>query len=139
MDWMDRIIDESRRLPKVVDPGTHAALDYLTVSAFLLMSGLFWGRHRRAAATALINAGMVLGVSMLTNYPGGLKKISLRAHAKADIMQMLAAAGLPSTMGFGNSGAALPFRLQALNEALVISVTDFDNQGTRQERLRRAA
>jgi hypothetical protein len=128
MDILDRVLDVSRKMPKVIDPGTHAALDYLTTSAFLLMAGYFWDRHRRASAAALINAGMVLGLSMLTDYPGGLKRISFRTHGKGDVLQMLTAAGLPGMMGFGNEAAALPFRLQALNEAVVIGTTDFDAQ-----------
>ncbi|MGZ5228154.1 MAG: hypothetical protein ACXWCS_28695 [Burkholderiales bacterium] len=128
MSLLDRILDQTQRLPKPVDPATHAALDYLTVSYFFVMAGLFWGRNNRAAATALINGSMVLGLSMLTDYPGGLKKISFRDHGKGDIMQALTAAGLPAVLGFGDEAAALPFRLQALNEALVIGVTDFDSQ-----------
>ena len=127
MSFLDRILDQTQRLPKSVDPATHSVLDYLTTSYFFVMAGLFWGRNNRAAAAALINGGMVLGLSMLTDYPGGLKKISFRDHGKGDIMQALTAAGLPTVLGFGNEAAALPFRLQALNEALVIGVTDFDS------------
>jgi len=130
MDILERILDESERMPKVIDPPTHAALDYLTTSAFLVMAGLFWKSHKRASVAAMVNAGMVLGMSMLTDYPGGLKKISFRQHGKGDVLQMLTAAGIPNLLGFGNSGAALPFRLQALNEALVISTTDFNAQSS---------
>jgi hypothetical protein len=139
MDMLDRVLDKTQRMPKVVDPATHSVLDYLTVSAFMLMAGYFWGRNNRAAATALINGGMVLGLSMLTDYPGGLKKISFRNHGKGDVLQMLTAAGLPSMLGFGNTSAALPFRLQALNEAMVISVTDFDAQMASEEEAVEAA
>jgi len=128
MSFLDRILDRTQRLPKAVDPATHSVLDYLTVSYFLVTAGLFWGKNNRATAAALINGGMVLGLSMLTDYPGGLKKISFRDHGKGDIMQALTAAGLPTVLGFGNEAAALPFRLQALNEAIVIGVTDFDSE-----------
>jgi hypothetical protein len=128
MAILDGVLDQTQRLPKFVDAKTHSVLDYLTISAFFVMAGLFWRRHPRAAATALINGGMVLGLSMLTDYPGGLKKISFRDHGKGDILQMLTAAGLPSMLGFGNEAAALPFRLQALNEAMVVGITDFDSQ-----------
>jgi len=70
---------------------------------------------------------MVLGLSMLTDYPGGLKKISFRDHGKGDVMQALAAATLPGILGFGDKAAALPFRVQALNEAVVVAATDFDS------------
>jgi hypothetical protein len=135
MSFLDRILDRTQRVPKVVDPATHSVLDYLTISFFFVTAGLFWGRDNRAAAAALINGGMVFGLSMLTDYPGGLKKISFRDHGKGDIMQALTAAGLPSVLGFGSEAAALPFRLQALNEALVISVTDFDSERAHEQAL----
>jgi hypothetical protein len=128
MDILDRILDRTQRLPKAIDPATHAALDYLTVSYFMLLAGFFWKRNRRAATGALINGGMVLGLSMLTDYPGGLKKISFRNHGKGDILQMLTAGGIPNLLGFSNESAALPFRLQALNEAAVIAETNFDSE-----------
>ena len=127
MSFLDRILDRTQRLPKAVDPATHCVLDYLTISYFFITAGLFWGRNNRAAAAALINGGMVLGLSMLTDYPGGLKKISFRDHGKGDIMQAATAAALPTLLGFGDEAAALPFRMQALNEAVVIGATDFDS------------
>jgi hypothetical protein len=139
MDILDRVLDQTQRLPKTIDPATHSVLDYLTVSYFMLLAGMYWGRNKRAAVGALINGGMVLGLSMLTDYPGGLKKISFRDHGKGDILQMLTAAGIPNVLGFGNEAAALPFRLQALNEAIVISATDFDSETARAEEYIEAA
>jgi hypothetical protein len=98
MDILDRVLDQTQKLRKTIDPGTHAVLDYLTVSYFMVLAGVFWGRNNRAAAGALINGGMVLGLSMLTDYPGGLKKLSFRTHGKGDIMQALTAAGIPNVL-----------------------------------------
>lgn len=139
MNILDRIMDAVDRAPKRIDPATHAALDYLVTSYFLVLGGLFWGRNNRAAASALINGFMVLGVSMFTDYPGGLKKLGFRSHGKADLLQALTAAGLPNMLGFGNRFAALPFRLQALNEVLVIAATDFEKKGKAERRLKRVA
>ena len=139
MDFLDRILNRTQRLPKAIAPATHSVLDYLTVSYFMLLAGMFWGRNRRAAAAALINGGMVLGLSMLTDYPGGLKKLSFRTHGKGDIMQALTAAGIPDVLGFGGEAAALPFRLQALNEAMVIAATDFDSERARAQEYIEAA
>jgi len=135
MSFLDRILDRTQRLPKVVDPATHSVLDYLTTSYFFVLAGIYWGRNNRAAAAALINGGMVLGLSMLTDYPGGLKKIPFREHGKGDIMQAITAAGAPSLFGFGDEPAALPFRLQALDEAIVIGITDFDSDLAHQQAL----
>jgi hypothetical protein len=139
MDILDRVLEQAQRLPKAVDPATHAVLDYLTVSYFMLLAGMFWGRNRRAAAAALFNGGMVLGLSMLTDYPGGLKKLSFRDHGKGDILQMITAAGIPNLLGFSNEAAAFPFRLQALNEAALIAATDFDSEQARAQEYIEAA
>jgi hypothetical protein len=135
MNILDRILDRTQRFPKFVDPPTHAVLDYLTVSYFMVVAGALWGRHRRASVSALINGGMVLGMSLLTDYPGGLKKISFRTHGKGDIVQMMMAGGLPVVLGFAGSSAASPLFLQAVDELGVISVTDFDaRQDSRRDR-----
>ena len=33
------------------------------------------GRHRRAAALAFANGALVLGLSLLTDYPGGIRRL----------------------------------------------------------------
>jgi hypothetical protein len=92
------------------------------------VAGYFWGRHRRATATALINAGAVLGVSMFTDYPGALRRIiPFEDHGKADVGQALLATGLPVAMGFSGEAASTPFQLQSINEFAVISTTDWQS------------
>lgn len=127
----NRLFQWTRNVPKVFDPKTHAVLDHLTTGTFFLMGAAYWGRHRRASAVALINGFFVLGLTLLTDYDGdGKRPISFRQHGELDVVQAAMAAGLPTVMGFGNSWAALPFRLQAGNEMMVVSVTDFERQGT---------
>jgi hypothetical protein len=123
---LDRIL-HSRALPKVIDGNTHALLDALTVSGFFMLAGLFWGTHKRAAATAVVNGLAVMGVSMFTDYPGGQRgPISFEDHGKADIMQAGMAAGLPTLLGYGSEPSAIPFRMQAIVESLVIGMTDWE-------------
>jgi hypothetical protein len=125
---LQEILDRIQSLPlrKTINPKTHAVLDYLTTSAFLLMGSYFWGRNRRAAATALTNGFMVLGLSLLTDYDGdGRRPIDFQTHGQMDIVQAVLAGGMPAVLGFGDETAALPFRLQALNEFMVVGLTDF--------------
>lgn len=130
----------TRNVEKIFDPKTHAVLDYLTTSAFLLMGASFWGRHKRATAVALINGFGVLALALLTDYDGdGRRPISFVTHGKIDLAQAASAAFLPTIMGFGDTPATIPFRLQALNELLVVSVTDFERRGTIQDRRVRPA
>jgi hypothetical protein len=139
MNILDRILNRTQKFPKFLDPPTHAALDYFTTAYFMIVAGAVWGRHRRAAAAALINGCMVLGMSIMTDYPGGLKRISFRTHGKGDVLQMMLAAGLPVVLGFAGSGAATPLFLQAMDEFGVISITDFDAREERSGRKYRAA
>ncbi len=122
----------SPKKPKIVDPKTHAVLDYLTISAFMLLGSVFWKRKKRAAALALANGFMVLGVSMFTDYPGSLRRaIRFVDHGKLDCAQAALAAIGPTLLGFGG-GAAVPFRLQAMNEAMVIGITDWGRERGRE-------
>jgi hypothetical protein len=128
-------------MPRIIDRRTHAALDYLTTSYFLILAAYYWDSNKRAAATALINAGAVLGVSMFTDYPGALvRKIPFETHGKIDMMQASMAAGLPVLLGFGTDAAAVPFEFQALDEAAIILATDWGSKEELGEReLRRAS
>jgi hypothetical protein len=127
--------------PRIIDRRTHAVLDYLTTSYFMILAAYFWDSNKRAAATALINGGAVLGASMFTDYPGALvRKIPFETHGKIDMMQATMAAVLPSMLGFGGEAAAMPFRMQALNEVAVVMATDWhDQEAIREESLREAS
>lgn len=139
-DWFTKFDEQSASiLPKPIDPDTHAVLDYLTVSVFLIFGGAVMGRNKRAGVAALINGFMVLGVSMFTDYSGAAKKlIPFETHGKLDVVQMSMAATMPPLLGFGDTKAAGFFRGQALNEAMVISLTDWSRR-TQRSRTRRAA
>ena len=123
-----RFLLHSNRDTRIIDQRTHAVLDYLTTGYFFCLAAYFWGRHRRAAVVALINGMEVLGLSLFTDYPGGVKRvIPFEVHGKIDLMQASTAAGLPVLLGFSGDSQALPFHLQAANELLVVSLTDWDS------------
>src|SRR4051794_19539267 len=126
--------------PRVIDRRTHAVLDYLTTGYFMILAAYFWDSNKRAAATALINGGAVLGVSMFTDYPGALsRKIPFETHGKIDMMQAGMAAGLPLLLGFSTSAAALPFKAQAMNEVAVVMATDWESREQDEQLLREAS
>lgn len=134
MNWlMDKLL-YGKKLPRVIDPKTHKSLDFLTTAAFFMIAGGFWGKHKRATATALINGGAVLAATLLTDYDGdGKRPISFPDHGKIDIAQASMASGLPVVMGFANSAAAMVFEAQAMVETLVISSTDWEATGRGEE------
>lgn len=126
------IANAVERFPKVIHPRTHAALDYFTAAAFFIAAGLFWRGNRRAAASALINGKMVLGMSLLTDYDGdGHRPISFPTHGKLDVVQAGLAATLPSILGFSHKPGSLFFRMQSMNELMVVALTDWESKTRR--------
>jgi hypothetical protein len=61
----------SRVVPAVISPAQHAVLDYAVAGTFLAVGFAFLPRHRPAATLAFVNGAMVLGMSLLTDYPAG--------------------------------------------------------------------
>lgn len=111
----------------VISPAQHAVLDYGVAGTFFAMGLSMLPRHRRAAALAFLNGGMVLGMSLLTDYPGGVwRKISFKGHRTGDILQAALAGLGPVLFGFANDPEATYFYGQALSEAGVIAATDWN-------------
>ena len=112
---------------KFISPAQHAMLDYGVAAAFFGMAAYFAPRHGRAAALACLNGAMVLGMSLLTDYPGGVTPaLSFQAHRTGDILQAGLAAAGPALFGFATDPEATYFYGQALSEAGVIAATDWD-------------
>src|SRR5215216_1605535 len=108
---------EIAAVPKVIDPAMHAVLDYGVAATFFALGARMWGRHRPAATLAFANGAMVLGMSLLTDYPGGVwRKISFPMHGAMDIVQAAVACFGPVVMGFADDPAARAFYGQALSE-----------------------
>jgi len=132
--------DAFRKMPKFISPQAHAWLDAATTAYFVVLGFWFAGRRKKGAATAaLVNAGMVAGVSVLTDYEGtGKKPISFKMHGTLDAVQATTAALAPVLHGFEGTPEAKYFYLQAVNETTVIAGTDWD-AGMPTARRRKAA
>jgi hypothetical protein len=114
-------------MPKYIDPRTHAVLDYLTAGGFLALGVSMLGQHSRASALAFANGAAVLGVALMTDYPGGVfRKISFQTHGLVDAIQAAMTATGPMLLGFAGDAEAQPFHAQAVIEAGVIGATDWD-------------
>jgi hypothetical protein len=84
-------------------------------------------RHRAAASLAFANGAMVAGMSILTDYPGGVvRMLPFRGHRTGDILQAALAGLGPALFGFGGDEAAQFFYAQAASEVGVITATDWD-------------
>ena len=124
-------INEMIPVPKTISPAKHAMIDYGVAATFLSLGFKFKGRNNAAAALAFINGGMVLGVSMMTDYPGGIwKKISFQTHGVLDMVQAALAGFGPLLFGFAGGGDAKPFYAQASSEVGVIATTDWNGTQT---------
>jgi hypothetical protein len=111
----------------LISPAQHAVLDYGVAATFFGLAATLASRHRKASTLAAINGAMVLGMSLLTDYPGGLfRKISFKGHRTGDIVQAALAGLGPVLFGFARDPEAKYFYGQALSEAGVIATTDWD-------------
>ena len=118
---------QTRSIPAVISPAQHAVLDYGVAATFIGMGLALANRHRPAATLAFLNGAMVLGMSMLTDYPGGLyRKLSFKGHRTGDIVQAALAAVGPALFGFATEPEAKYFYGQAVSEAGVIAATDWN-------------
>ena len=125
-------LTSQRTHAKPISPGRHAILDYGVAAAFIAYGLSTMSRHRKAAGLAFLNGGMVLGMSMLTDYPGGvIRKLSFRGHRRGDIMQAALAGLGPLLFGFSRDPEAKFFYKQAMSEVGVIAATDWDAPSTR--------
>jgi len=112
---------------RFITPAAHAMLDYSVASVYFAVGASLVSRHRRAATLAFLNAAMVLGMSMMTDYPGGVwRRLSFKGHRNGDVGQALLAGLGPILMGFAGDREASFFYGQAASEVGVIAATDWD-------------
>jgi hypothetical protein len=138
---IEKTVDVFERAPKPISPHVHRWLDVAVTSAFAIMGGIFLSRgNGRAATGAFVNAGMVAGVSMFTDYDGdGRKPISFKTHGFLDLVQAATAATSPLTFGFAGDPESAFFYSQAGSEVGVVAMTDWNAADRSARRLEFAA
>lgn len=126
------------RMPKMISPKAHAALDYAIAGSFVLMGALFWKRNRRAALGSLLCGGATAAVNLLTDYPGGARKlIPFAMHAQIDTGLIAMTAAMPRLMDIEDEREAKFFSRQALAKTAISALTDFDQPNGRKSRHKR--
>lgn len=119
-------------VPKVIDPATHAILDYVTAGGFVALGFALLRRNPRAAGLAFFNGAAVLGLSLVTDYPGGVwRKVSFATHGAIDAVQAAGTAAGPALLGFAGSPEAQFFHAQAALEGGIIAATDWNSEEAR--------
>ena len=126
-------ITDQIAISKTISPAQHAVLDYGVAATFFALGMRFRNRNRAASALAFINGGMVLGMSMLTSYPGGVwPTISFKTHGTMDVVQAGLAGFGPLLFGFADEPEAKAFYAQAASEVGVIANTDWNADAARE-------
>jgi hypothetical protein len=122
------IPDAFEQAPKFISPTVHKWLDVAVTGYFIGLGTWCAMRGKGGAATAaFVNAGMVAGVSLMTDYQGtGNKPISFKLHGTLDAMQAATAALGPVLHGFADEPVSAFFYGQAANEVAVIAATNWD-------------
>ena len=115
------------RMPKKISPRLHAVLDYAVAGSFLLAGALFWKRNRRAALGSLLCGGATAAVSLLTDYPGGVRKvIPYSMHGQIDTGLVAMTAAMPRLVNIEGDREAKFFSRQAVAKTAITAMTDFD-------------
>lgn len=136
MPLLNRAIQVATKpFPKVISPKTHAILDYMTVGSFVVTAAWFWSRSKRAAIAALISGGAELAVSLLTDYPGGVKKvIKFRTHRDIDFGLGAMTATMPEFLAFQDEAERKFFLVKGAMITAASQLTRFPDKRRRRKR-----
>jgi hypothetical protein len=130
----------AKPLPNVISPKGHAVIDYMIAGAFFATAGLFWRQNKRAAVASLLCGGAQLAVSMLTDYPGGVRRsIKFQTRRKLDLGLAAMAAAMPEFLNFEDEPQQKFFTAQGVLLTVTNELTDFPDTDERTKERRRAA
>jgi len=129
----------AKPIPRMITPKAHAVIDYASVGIFLGSAALFWRRNRRAAVASLLCGGAELGLMLLTDYPGGMKKIlSFETHRELDYGLAAMAATMPESLAFKGDAGTKFFRAQGALLTLLGELTQPSSVRSKRGRARAA-
>lgn len=115
------------RMPKKISPRVHAALDYAVAGSFVMAAAVFWKRNRRAAVGSLLCGGATAALSLLTDYPGGARKVIPYAmHGQIDTGLVAMTAAMPKLVNIVDDREAKFFARQAMAKTAITAMTNFD-------------
>jgi hypothetical protein len=115
---------------RMIPTKTHAGMDYAVGLLLIASPWLFGFADESTAATwiAVLAGVAILGLSMITDYEGGLlaRLVPMRMHLMADAGLGLLLAVSPWLFGFADQGtnAWLPFLAIGLGEIASAATTD---------------
>jgi hypothetical protein len=107
----------------------------MTAGSLLVTAAWFWSRSKRAAIGALVSGAAELAVSLLTNYPGGVKKvINFRTHRDIDFGLAAMTATMPEFLAFKDEDEKKFFLAEGAMITAISELTRFPEKTLRAER-----
>lgn len=116
----------TRSMPDMISPKGHAVIDYMIAGAFFATAAIFWRQNKRAAVASLVCGGTHLGVSVLTDYPGGVRRgIDFSARRELDLGLAAMTAAMPEFLNFEDEPQRKFFATQGLLITVANELTQF--------------
>ncbi|HLZ43738.1 MAG TPA: hypothetical protein VKQ11_22420 [Candidatus Sulfotelmatobacter sp.] len=130
----------AKPLPRMISPKAHAILDYVIAGTFFATAGWFWRHNKRAAIGSLLCGSARLAVSLLTDYPGGVRKvIHFPARREIDLGIAAMVATMPEFLGFKDEPQKKFFITQGVLITAANELTQFPESRRRAKERTRAA
>jgi hypothetical protein len=110
------------------------------VGAFFASAGWFWRHNKRAAVASLLCGSAKLAVSLLTDYPGGVRKvIDFDTRREIDLGLAAMVATMPEFLAFKDEPQKKFFLAQGALIAASSELTKFPGNPRRRKERARAA
>ena len=117
----------TKPVPKVIDPTMHAVADYGAAAGLACLGMYLRERNSTLSNFAFMNAGMIVMMSLLTRYPGGvIPAMSFKMHGVMDALQGTLLAAGPILLGQQDDPDSRYFYGQAALEMGVVAATDWE-------------
>ena len=101
---------------------------------------MFWRRNKRAAVASFLCGGAQLGVSILTDYPGGVRRaINFSTRRELDVGLAAMTAAMPECLNFEDEPQRKFFTTQGLLMTVANELTQFPETSDDERKERRRA
>ena len=125
----------TRRLPKLFNADAHHAVDYLMVGSFAAAGAWFFRRNRRAALAAWISGASLLGLTLLTSFPGQNRRyLTFPLHGKVETGMAAMVAAMPEFLRLEDDSARRYFTAKAGLLTILSNLTAFSGSNGRRNR-----
>lgn len=130
----------AKPLPRMISPKAQAILDYVLVGSFFGTASWFWRHNKRAALAAILCGSAKLAVTMLTDNPGGVRRIiTPRARREIDLGLAAMVATMPDFLAFKDEPEKKFFLAQGALITVGSELTRYQERSSRRKERSRAA